>query len=187
MKEAFSLINQKERRQIAVIAALLGLTLLFYLFGAVNARKSFERSTENLETIDKNIFAAEESRTQKDLEWKSWEQAHLDVAELRESYFYSSEDWQKTIRLDLQRILEASPIQHSKIEYQYTHYESEKISKVIMEFNVTGSYHSLKTFIHALESFPKFLAIERIDFLDIDPQGMGIKLRILLAGYYAQF
>ena len=187
MKEAFSLINQKERRQIAVLAALLGLTLLFYLFGAVKTRKSFDRSTESLNTIEKNIVAAEESRTQKNMEWKSWEQAHLDVKELRETHFYSSEDWQKTIRLDLQRILGASSIQNSKIEYQYTHFESEKISKVIMEFNVTGSYHSLKTFIHAVESFPKFLAIERIDFLDIDPQGMGIKLRILLAGYYEQF
>jgi len=29
--------------------------------------------------------------------------------------------------------------------------------------------------------------IERIDFLDIDPQGLGIKLRVQLAGYYAVF
>lgn len=186
MKEAISLINQKERRQLVAVAALLGLTLLFYFFGAANVRRAYGKSTDLLAAIEKNIAAAEKSRAETESDWKRWEQAHKDMAELQENNFYNTEDYVKEIRLDLQRILDESPIQHSQKRFQYFHFEKEKISKEIVEFNVTGSYHSLKTFIHAVESFPRFLVIERIDFLDIDPQGLGIKLRILLAGYYAQ-
>jgi hypothetical protein len=187
MKEAFSLINQKERRQLAAVAVLLGLTLLFYFFGAANVRRAYGKSTDLLASIEKNIAAAEESRAETESDWKRWEQVYKDMTELKENHFYNTEDYPKEVRLDLQRILEESPIQHSQKRFQYFHFEKEKISKVIMEFNVTGSYHSLKTFIHAVESFSRFLMIERIDFLDIDPQGMGIKLRVLLAGYHAQF
>lgn len=187
MKEAFSLINQKERRQLVAVAALLALTLLFYFFGAANVRKAYGKSTDLLAVIEKNIAAAEESRAETETGWKRWEQADKDMTELQENNFYNTEDYPKEVRLDLQRILDESPIQHSQKRFQYFHFEKEKIGKVIVEFNVTGSYHSLKTFIHAVESLPRFLMIERIDFLDIDPQGMGIKLRVLLAGYYAQY
>jgi hypothetical protein len=187
MKEAFSLINQKERRQLVAVAALLGLTLLFYFFGAANVRKAYGKSTDLLAAIEENIAAAEESRAETETGWKRWEQANKDMTELQENNFYNTEDYPKEVRLDLQRILDESPIQHSQKRFQYFHFEKEKIGKVIVEFNVTGSYHSLKTFIHAVESLPRFLMIERIDFLDIDPQGMGIKLRVLLAGYYAQY
>jgi len=89
--------------------------------------------------------------------------------------------------MDLQRILETSRIQHSGKKFDYAVFEKEEIRKVIVEFTVTGRYVSLKNFIHEVENFQKFLMIERIDFLDIDPQGQGIKLKIQLAGYHAIF
>ena len=93
----------------------------------------------------------------------------------------------KELRTDLQHILDTSRIQYGRIKFDYVFFEKEKIQQVNVEFTVTGRYMSLKNFIHAVESFPKFLVIERIDFLDIDPQGLGIKLKIQLAGYHALF
>jgi hypothetical protein len=59
-----------------------------------------------------------------------------------------------------------------------------KIKKVSATFNLRGSYVSLKRFIHTVEEFPKFLLIERIDFLDIDTARDALVLRVVLAGYY---
>lgn len=187
MKEIFSNITQKERRQLAAAAVLLGLTLLFYVFGSATMRRSYRNSADILVAAERSVASAEESLALTEANWLSWEQATSDMAELRENYFYTGEEWLKQVRLDLQRILDRSSVLHSQKSFQYARFEKEGIEKVGVEFNVTGSYDSLKAFMHAIERFPRFLIIERIDFLDIDPQGLGIKVRVLLAGYRAQF
>jgi Tfp pilus assembly protein PilO len=187
MKEIFSLINQKERLRLAVVAVLIGLTLLFYGFGALGVKGAYNRSSKMLEEVEKKNVEAERSWAEKETEGKKWDQTHKDMAELKESFFYGSQDVLKEFRLDLQRLLDQTQLLHSEKKFQYTHFEQEGISQVVVEFSLTGSYDSLKSFIHAVECFPKFLLIDRIDFLDIDPLGTGIKLRILLAGYYAEY
>lgn len=187
MKEAFSNINQKERRQLAGAAALLGLILIFLVFGVGSMRRSCRKSVEILALADKDMAAAGESLGRTEAEWERWEQASRDMADLQEKFFYSADEWLKPVRLDLQRLLDDSSILHSQKNFLYTHFEGEGISKVDIEFNVTGSYNSLKAFIQSVESLPRFLMIERIDFLEIDPQGARIKLRVILAGYHAQF
>jgi len=54
----------------------------------------------------------------------------------------------------------------------------------LISFDIKGSYLSLKRFIHSVEEFPKFLLIEKIDFLNIDARGNVLELRVVLAGYY---
>jgi len=55
---------------------------------------------------------------------------------------------------------------------------------VMVSFNFKGSYFSLKRFLSSVEEFPKFLIIEKIDFINIETQSGILGLRILLAGYY---
>ena len=165
--------------------AMLGVALIFYFFGALHMKKSYRQSVDMISEVGNNISAAEKGRANQESEWQRWEQARRDMKDLDESYFYGPEDWAKEIRLDIQRLLDDSRLQHSQKKFEYVHFEREKINKVIVEFSVTGRYNTLKAFIHAVESFPKLLMIEKIDFLDIDPQRRGIKLRILLAAYYA--
>jgi Tfp pilus assembly protein PilO len=187
MKEAVNLFQPKERQRLFLLAALIGIVALFYFFGAANVKRAYRKSIVRLDEITKSISAAEESRAQKAAEWDDWQQAYRDMEDLKENYFYSGQDWMKKIRIDLQRILEQSRIRHTHKTYQYAHFEKERMSKGTVEFSVTGSYNQLKDFIHSVERFPRFLMIERIDFVDIDPQGLGIKLKILLAGYHADF
>jgi len=187
MKDIFSLITQKERRVLGLLCLFLGLALFFYAFFALGMTRSYSRSMGLLSAVQRDFQTAEASRSQKATESQKWEQAQQDMQELRETYFYSDSEWLKELRMDLQRILETSRIQHSGKKFNYAFFEKEEIRKVIVEFTVTGRYVSLKSFIHAVESFQKFLMIEKIDFLDIDLQGHGIKLKIQLAGYHAIF
>jgi hypothetical protein len=42
----------------------------------------------------------------------------------------------------------------------------------------------LKGLIQLVEEFPKFLIVEKIDFLEIDDRSSILELKIVLAGYY---
>ncbi len=187
MKNIFRLITQKERRLLGLLCLILGVAFLFYVFFALGAKKSHSQAVDLLSAVQRDFQTAEASKIQKTMESQKWEQAQQDIKELRQTYFYSDLEWMRELRMDLQRILDSSRIQHSGKKFVYAVFEKEKIGKVLVEFTVTGRYVSLKNFIHAIESFEKFLLIERIDFLNIDPQGLGIKVKIQLAGYHAIF
>ena len=187
MKNIFNSISQNERRILGFFCLILGLALFFYVFFALGIKRSHSRSVDLLSAVQRNFQAAETSTAQKTTESQKWEMARQDIQELRDTYFYSGLEWGRELVTDLLHILDTSRIQHSRKKYEYANFEKEEIQKVIVDFTVTGRYVSLKNFIHAVESFQKFLMIERIDFLDIDPQGLGIKLKIQLAGYHALF
>ncbi len=186
MKDIFKLVTQKERRVLGLLCLILGAAFIFYAFFALGTKKSHSRAVDLLSAVQRDFQTAEASKIQKAVESQKWELAQQDIQELRETYFYRDLEWGK-LRMDLQRILDASRIQHSRKKFDYVVFEKEKIRKALIEFTVIGRYVSLKNFIHAIESFQKFLMIERIDFLDIDPQGQGIKVKIQLAGYHAIF
>ncbi|MGD2246463.1 MAG: hypothetical protein PVI11_07960 [Candidatus Aminicenantes bacterium] len=185
MKVLFDLFTSKERKILGLLCLLLGLALVFYAAVGLGMKRSYYRSLDILSAAKRDLQSAESSRTKKESESSKWIQAQEDIQELRQKYFYTKEDWVKELRIDIQRILDESRIQYGRKKYDYVLFEKENIKKVHVDFSVTGRYASLKRFIHAVENFPKFLLIERIDFQDIDPQGRGIKLRIQLAGYYA--
>ena len=187
MKNIFNSISQKERKILGLFCLILGLALFFYVFFALGIKRSYFRSEDLLSAVQGDFQAAETSTAKKTMESQKWEMAQQDMKELQGSHFYSDLEWVKELRTDLQHILETSRIQHAGKKFEYEFFEKEKIQKVNVEFTVTGRYVSLKEFIHAVESFQKFLMIERIDFLDIDPLGRGIKLKIQLAGYHAIF
>jgi len=187
MKNIFSFISQKERRILGLLCLILGLALFFYVFFAQGIKRSYIRSEGLLSAVQRDFQTAEASKTQKTTENQKWELAQQDIQELRGTYFYSDLEWQRELMMDIQHILDTSGIQHSRKKFGYTVFEKEEIRKVLVDFTITGRYGSLRNFIHAVESFKKFLMIEKIDFLDIDPQGRGIKLRIQLAGYHAIF
>ena len=187
MKNIFNSISQKDRRILGLLCLILSLALFFYVFFALGTKRSYSRSLDLLSAVQRDLQTAETNTAQKMIERQKWEAAQQDIQELRDVYFYSDSEWVKELRTDLQRFLDMSRIQHSQKKFEYANFEKEKIQKVNVDFTVTGRYVSLKSFIHAIESYQKFLMIERIDFLDIDPQGQGIKLRVQLAGYHAIF
>jgi hypothetical protein len=104
--------------------------------------------------------------------------------ELRTKYFYEGKNVIQKLRLDLDRIFRQVRVPVHQISYVYVDFKGLKIKKISATFNLRGSYISLKRFIHAVEEFPKFLLIERIDFLDIDTARDALVLRVVLAGYY---
>jgi len=184
MRELFNLLEENEKKTLRVLGVLLVVSLLFLLLVSFPQKKSSIRALSRLESKQSEHQHSNGMTQEKEKEWRLWEGAYRDIDELRKSYFYSGKDAVKQMRLDIQRILSQARIPSFQKKYSYAEFRKEKISKMSMSFNVRGTYQTLKKFIQSVEEFPKFLIVEKIDFLDIDDAGGVLELKIVLAGYY---
>lgn len=183
MKELFDLLSQKERKILGLLCLFFAVALLFYFLFALGERGRYFRSLDSLSAKKKNFQKINQSKTQKENEWLRWEEAHRDMNELKTEYFYSEDMVVHQLRRDIQQIFDDIGIRVPALNYEYTEFENEKIKKIKVSFTMTTSYFSLKRFIDSVERFPKFLVIEKVDFLDTNDRG-GFRLNIALAGYY---
>jgi Tfp pilus assembly protein PilO len=185
MKEIFNSLSQKETKVLKIVAALLALALLFLVFTALGEGNAHSRSLSSLSSKEKEYQSLNFSKMEMEKEWKSWETALQDIQELRISYFYEEKKDLNQLRLDLQKLFDESRMNVSQIRYTYTQFKEEKIKKVSISFNISGSYFSLKKFINSVEKLSRFLLVEKIDFLDTSADGNFLTLKMSLAGYYA--
>ncbi len=184
MREIFSLLEEKEKKALRILGVLLVLALLFLLGISFPQKRSYFRATSLLESKQGEYEHFHRETLEKESEVRLWQEATRDIEDLRKSHFYSGQDAIKKMRMDIERILSQGRIPATQKSYHYTEFANESIKKMTVSFNVRGSYQSLKMFIQAVEEFPRFLLVEKIDFLDIDSRSGVLELKIFLAGYY---
>ncbi|HDT11660.1 MAG TPA: hypothetical protein ENN58_02855 [bacterium] len=185
MKELFNLLEKKEHKFLWIMGIFMGISFLFLVIIAQGERNSYFDSQVELRSIQKSAEKAEKESKEKKMEWLQWKDARADFKELKNKYLYRERDLVKDLRMDLQAILNQTGVEYSQIKYTYGYDKDAKISEVTITFNMKGSYMALKKLIHEIEQFPKFLALDRITFSDIDSQTGILSLRISLTGYYA--
>jgi Tfp pilus assembly protein PilO len=105
---------------------------------------------------------------------------------LKAKYFYKDEEGISPLMRDTQQILNGAGIRVSQKRYDYADLKKGMYRVVKITFETTGSYTTLKKFIHSVEGFPRFLLVQKIDFLDVDPFSGGLKVKVALVGYYEQ-
>ncbi len=184
MRELFNLFEEKEKKALRVLAALLGVAILFLLLISFPQKRSSIRALSRLESKQSEYQHFNTITLEKEDEWRQWQEAYRDIDELKKSHFYSGKDAVKQMRLDIQRILSQTRIPSSQKKYSYTEFRRENIKKMSVSFSIKGTYQSLKGLIQLVEEFPRFLIVEKIDFLDIDDRSSILELKIVLAGYY---
>jgi Tfp pilus assembly protein PilO len=183
MKELIDLLDKREQRITALLCFLLGAALLFFLLVSLPQKMHYLKTVSSLRSKEKSYEIAAQKTSEKREEWLKWQQTRKDLEEIRNKYFYEKEI-QPKLRLDLERIFSEAGVHLSSIEYGYSELKKEKVNKVNITFNLRSSYSSLKRFIHLVETFPKFLVIEKIDFVSIESAQEILELRVVLAGYY---
>jgi len=184
MREVFNLFEEKEKKALRGVGVLLGLAILFLLLISFPQKRSSIRALSRLESRQSEYQHFNSLTLEKEDEWRQWQEAYRDIDELKKSRFYSGKDAVKQMRLDIQHILSQARIPSSQKKYNYTEFKRENIKKMSVSFNVRGTYQSLKGLIQLVEEFPKFLIVEKIDFLEIDDRSSILELKIILAGYY---
>lgn len=178
----FNLLSKREKTTIIWLLFLVFLAFLFYVLVGAKQKRTYVRSMDLLEVKRRQLQEAQKEQKEKQDSWLRWQQTHVDMEELRADYFYS-DDQGLELRRDLQKIFDKTGVRVMGLGYEYTDFEGEQIKRAQVSFDIAVNYFTLKRFIHAVETFPKFLLVEKIDFLDINPQG-GFKIRLTLAAYY---
>lgn len=184
MKEIFNFLNDKEKKILRFLCFLLAGVVLFLLLFSLPQRKGYFNALSSLTVKQKEYQHFNKISKERKREWLQWQEARRDMDDLRTKYFYDNKEIIKRLRLDLEKLLNEARIHVSRKKFDYAEFKKEEIKKVNVSFNIKGSYLSLKRFIHSVEKFPKFLFVEKIDFLDIDSGGRVLELKIVLAGYY---
>ncbi len=184
MKEIFNLLDNREKRGLRFLGIFLLVVVLFFLLISLPQKRSYLNALSSLTDKQASYMQLKKVSQEKEREWLNWQEAFNDMEELKTEYFYNEKDVVIQLRLDLEQIFNETRFRVSQIRFDYSEFEKEKIKKVRASFNIRGTYLLLKRFIHTVEKFPKFLMIEKIDFLEIDAGGRMLELKIILAGYF---
>ena len=185
MKELFDLLDAKERQLLVLLCILLSAVLVFHSAFALKEKRTYFRSVKSLPIQEKEFERIREQTSEKKREWVMWDEARRDSVEIGTKYFYREDKNINELRQDLRRIFQNAQVQIlSDLRFEYDEFQDSEMKIVKVSFTMAGPYFSLKKLIHQVEMHPKFLMIERIDFMNINTQSGRIELRIELAGYY---
>jgi len=185
MKELFDLLGTKERQFLVLLCILLAAVLIFYSGFALKEKKAYFRSVDILPSQQTEYERIREQNSEKKRERMLWDEAQQDVVQIEDKYFYREDGNINELREDLRKILRNAQIRvTSDLRFEYSEFEGQEMKTVKVSFIMTGFYFALKKLLHSIEQYPKFIMVQRIDFLDIDTQSGMIELRIELVGYY---
>ncbi|MGB9004297.1 MAG: GspMb/PilO family protein [Candidatus Aminicenantales bacterium] len=185
MKELVKFLEPGERKILAGLSALLGALLVFLLAFSLAAGGAFSRRVSAVNSLRRQFQSADRERTALRQEFSQWEEAGRDGLALRQDRFYRESNGINELRLDLQEVFSGVGLEFPQAKFDYLEFEKEKARKVAVSFNFSGSYGLLKQFLAEVEKQPRFLFVERINFLNIDTGSGNLLLKITLAAYYA--
>jgi len=184
MNALFDLLNDQERRTLGRLglAALVALVACLALF--VRFRGGLEKERTESFRLNEAAQKTAQARDKAKAEWKRWEDAGRDLAELRANYFYEDSAGGQALRQDLQQIFARAGTNITDLDYGYSDMEKEKVRKTVVTFTYTGTYAGLRKLLAVLEAFPKFLVIEKVEFPRTGSGGERLNAKLTLAGYY---
>lgn len=187
MKEAFNLLDDIEKKRLRLLGLLVFLIIVFFAFVSMGERRSYHSLTSGLQAREKAFAAVEKKRAASAEEWAGWEQAYRDIEDLKKTYFYQEKDSINVLLRDLQKVFFEAGINARSLKYAYRDLEKKTVKRVDVSFMFNGSYLILKKFLETVERFPKFLVLEKIDFMKISGEGSLLELKIMLAAYHEAF
>jgi hypothetical protein len=184
MNDLFERLNEKERRIAAVCGVVLVIAVCLLIAATLKARGAAGRAAAELRAAEASFQVIDRERNAVRSDWQAWTTARKDLASLKESRFYDATKGLQDLRLDLQRIFDASGLAATDVSYAYTDLVKGVVQKVTADFRFTSNYAGLKRLLDTVERHPRFLHTERVDFLSMTQLPSVIDLRVSFAGYY---
>lgn len=184
MNALFDMLDDRERRTLGRLglAAVLALAVLLVLF--VRVRGGLVREQAASFRLNETAQRTFQARDKAKAEWTRWEDAGRDLSELRASLFYEEGAGFPALRRDLERIFAEAGTSITDLDYAYSDLEKEQVRKTLITFTYSGTYAGLKKLLAVLESFPKFLVIEKLEFPRTGSGGERLNAKLTVAGYY---
>jgi Tfp pilus assembly protein PilO len=184
MNALFSHLEGRERRTLVRLALAVLLAALLFFVLAVRQRSRYFEAKDSLAVLQETARKAERSDAATKAEWLRWQEAGRDLDSFRGKTFYEETNVFQSLRRDLQQIFAQAAMDVADIGYRYSDFEKVPIKKVVVTFSYSGRYADLERFLAIIERFPKFLAVEKIEFQKTNADNGLLNLRLTLAGYY---
>ncbi len=185
MKELIELLNDRERQLLKIFLLGLCLSLVLLIFVLSWEKNRVENVKAELINRQKSLEQAQEARDKSQQLWLRWSEASRNLETLKKDWYYQGEEGLRQMRLDLSQVMNASGLSLPPIQYNYQDLERGKIKKINFSFRLKASYFTLRNLIGHLESFPKFLLLEHLDFQAVETNGDSLDLRLVVTGYNA--
>lgn len=184
MSALFDHLVDRERKILARLGLVALLAAVCCAVLSVGQKRAYDRALDDKERVVKTFAGVDGSRREKRVEWERWEEAAEDLTNFRTEYLYQEEDGANGLRLDLEGIFRMAGIRVSRFAFSYSELERSQVKKVSAAFSASVTYAKLKNLLALIESFPKLLTVEKIDFADTGSGGGLLRIRMTLAGYY---
>ncbi|MBN2206077.1 MAG: hypothetical protein JW742_01615 [Candidatus Aminicenantes bacterium] len=179
-------LGRREKRILSILAAIFGVLVVFLLYVAVVERPGLLRTERSLARARESSERAAAELARKKEEAGMWRQGRRDAEEVRTAWFYQEAEGPLAFMSDVEKILNGAAIEAGQKAYSYDDVRGEKAERINVTFNCACSYFMLKRLLDDIERFPRFLFLERLDFLKTPDRGQTLELSITLAGYRAQ-
>ncbi len=184
MNALFDVLNRNEKKALGRLAIAVCLFLALGSVLALRQRNAYLAAREAMTGLSSGSRKAEAALARAKNEWQRWQDAHRDLESFRTTYFYDAKTCIPTLMQDIRRIFSQAGANVSQIAYDYGEMAKGQIGRIGLTFSYRGSYQELKRFLSIIERFPRFLTIEKIDFVTTGSDGGPLNLKISLAGYY---
>ena len=184
MNAIYDLLGGRERKTLERLTAAVLVALALFFILAVRVRSGYFDSREALTVIRESGRRAAKAEADVKAEWQAWQDAQADLDSFRGKYFYEEKTVFQSLRTDVQKIFNKAGMDIPQIAYRYSDMERSAMKKAVLTFNYSGTYADLKRFLAIVEAFPKFLAVEKIDFQRPEAGSGLLNLKLTLAGYY---
>jgi len=177
-------MNAAEKKTLGRLAAAACLFLALGGTLAIKQRNAYYGAREEIARSEAQGGKTGSAVEQAKKEWRRWQDAHRDLESFRDSYFYEAKASIPALMQDIRRIFNQAAADVSQIAYDYGEMAKGQIGRIGVTFNYRGGYADFKRLLSIIEHFPRFLAVEKIDFLSTGSDGGPLSLKISMAGYY---
>jgi len=184
MLKLSELLSARQRKLLTALSLVVLFALVVLIFSIFfwssklsAARRQAEKDRSELGKISAQV---EQTKT----EFLRWQETAKEVKEWKENAFYSGEQSLDTFRDDLKKLFQQSGLPLPPINYQYEESEKKEFQKLSASFNLRLSYPLLKRFLYLLETWPRLLVLDQINFQKIDNLSGVLDLRLTVAGFY---
>ncbi len=160
-----------------VLLLVLACSLFYWSFRLKAVRQEAVFLEKELSRIVEQIQSA---RTQ----FLSWRATLEDLDYFEKNLFYSGEDSLETFRQDLRRVFQQLGVVLPPISYNYDETSRKALKKLSASFNFRISYPLLKRFLYQVETWPRFLLLDQLNFQKIDNISGMLELRLTVSGFY---
>lgn len=187
MPQWIDFLNHRERqslRRLSLVAGVLILVLVFSLLFWGHRLNTVKKEAGSLtEDLEKIVRQNDQSR----LELKCWQETQKDLEEMKKNAFYSGSNSLESFRQDLEKLFQQAGLTMPPVSYQYDEEAKKQFKRRSASFGARFSYPALKKFLYTVESWPRILLLDQVNFQKIDNVSGVLELRITLSGFYYDY